>query len=45
MAYEGKTYTRQEMDAMMEKHIQRNCEILRKNLREKSKKSELIEYV
>lgn len=32
MAYEGKTYTRQEMDIMMEKHIQKKCEILRKNL-------------
>ena len=40
MAYEGKTYTLEEMDKMMEQHIQENAEILRKNLREKRKTHE-----
>lgn len=37
-----KTYTLEEMDIMMEKHIQENAEILRKNLREKRKSQEYI---
>lgn len=39
-----KYYTREEMDTMMEEHIQKNAEILKKDLEKVSKESELIEY-
>lgn len=44
MSTKEKCYTREEMDIMMEEHIQKNAEILRKDLEKVSKESELIEY-
>lgn len=44
MSQEEKYYTREEMDVLMEKHIERNAEILRKDLEKVNKESEVIEY-
>ncbi len=42
MTVKEKTYTLEEMDVIMKKHIEKNAEILRKNLREKRKTNENI---
>ncbi len=39
-----KTYTLEEVDVIMEEHIMKNAETLRKNLRDAKEKSK-IEYV
>jgi len=44
MSQDEKTYTLEEMDEIMKKHIQKEADVLRKNLREKRKNNE-IEYV
>lgn len=41
---EEKTYTLEEMDVIIKDHITKNSQILRKNLREINKKTE-VEYV